>query len=496
MARLDDFLREMHRRGASDLHLTSNFPPYIRIDGDMTPMVGFPVLTPDLAEEIIHEITPATNRREFEDIWDTDFAYALDGIGRFRANLFRDRQGLGAVFRLIPSKVPTFEELNLPKALRDFCFLTKGLVLVTGPTGSGKSTTLAAMIEFINRNRSEHIITIEDPIEFVYEPKRCLINQREVHSHTKSFENALRAALREDPDIVLVGELRDLKTMEIAIETSETGHLVFGTLHTNTAASTVDRVIDKYPTDQQNQIRAMLASSLKGVVAQTLLKRKGRGRVAAFEVMVGNTAVAANIRDGKTHMIPSAMQVGKGQGMCLFNDSLFDLASSGQVEPIEAYKKSVDKDTLVKKFETHGITLDLSALEAEARVERPIEAATTADFEATYRSLLDTLQREPDNLEVLNNLAWIYSTSASPRFRNGTEAVRLAERARVLAGADNAAILDTLSTAYAEVGQFDMALAAARRALELAGQHHDPVLIHQLTRAIELYQQGQPVRVT
>jgi twitching motility protein PilT len=255
MPKIDEFLRFMLEQEASDCHLSAAYRPCLRVHGDIQPVEKWPVLTPEFNRELLYEIMPEHNRREFDERHDTDFAYEYEDRTRFRVNVFVDHNGIGAVLRQIPSRIPTVEDLNLPKAIRDFCLLGKGLVLITGPTGSGKSTTLAAVIDHINKTRSDHIITIEDPIEFVHRPQRCLINQREVHCHTRSFAAALRAALREDPDIVLVGEMRDLETMEVAIETAETGHLVFGTLHTNTAYSAVDRMIDKFPSDRQNQIR-------------------------------------------------------------------------------------------------------------------------------------------------------------------------------------------------------------------------------------------------
>ncbi len=362
MAWIDELFKKMVESGASDLHMTSGMRPCFRASGDIVPVPDCPELSAERMKEVLYEICPERNRVEFEETNDSDFAYEIVGLARFRANLFRDRNGPGAVFRQIPSEVLTAQQLNLPKAVLDLCMLSKGLVVVTGPTGSGKSTTLAAMIDHINKTRSDHIITIEDPIEFVHRQQRCLINQREVHRHTSSFKRALRAALREDPDIVLVGEMRDLETIEIAIETAETGHLVFGTLHTNTAPSTVDRIIDQFPADRQNQIRTMLSSSLKGVVAQTLCKKKPKGRAAALEVLIVNTAVAANIREGKTHGIVSAMQIGGKLGMRLLNDSLLDLVKSGAVDPAEAYIKAVNKEDLASKFQANGIAFDLSAL--------------------------------------------------------------------------------------------------------------------------------------
>ncbi len=288
---------------------------------------------------------------------DTDFAYEIEGLARFRANIFMDRKGMGGVFRIIPSKILTAEDLGLSKHILNLCDLSKGLVLVTGPTGSGKSTTLCAMIDHINRHRDDHLITIEDPIEFTHENKKCLVNQREVHNHTDSFKDALRAALREDPDIVLVGEMRDLETIAIAIETAETGHLVFGTLHTTTAVSTVDRIIDQFPADRQQQIRVMLSESLKGVIAQTLLPKKGGGRVAALEILIVTPAVSNLIREGKTFQIASSMQTGKNVGMVMLNDALFDLVQNGLVEPRDAYIKAVDKTNFESMLTRNGMKI-------------------------------------------------------------------------------------------------------------------------------------------
>jgi twitching motility protein PilT len=336
--------RAMVDQGASDLHLSVGAPPLVRKDGHMQPLdQTMPALTPDSVVRLLDPIMPEPNRQEFQARHDTDFAYEIQGLARFRANIFADRKGRGAVFRVIPSKILTAEQLGLSPAILNLCKLTKGLVLVTGPTGSGKSTTLCAMIDYINRTRQDHIITIEDPIEFVHENQRCLINQREVRTHTDSFRDALRAALREDPDIILVGELRDLETVAIAIETAETGHLVFGTLHTTTAASTIDRVIDQFPADRQAQVRVMLSESLRGVIAQTLCRKVGGGRAAALEVLIATPAVSNLIREGKTFQLPSMMQVGKAVGMVTLNDALMDLVTKKLVAPEEAYAKCVDK---------------------------------------------------------------------------------------------------------------------------------------------------------
>jgi twitching motility protein PilT len=341
---IDALFHAMVTAGASDLHLTVGSPPIIRKDGHMVPLDAAAVsLTPQDLVSLLGPIMPEKNRKEFTERHDTDFAYEIAELARFRANVFADRQGPGAVFRVIPSKILTAEQLNLSPAILQLCMLNKGLVLVTGPTGSGKSTTLCAMIDYINRNRQDHIITIEDPIEFVHPNKKCLINQREVHTHTESFRTALRAAMREDPDIVLVGELRDLETVAIAIETAETGHLVFGTLHTTTAASTVDRIVDQFPADRQEQIRIMLSESLRGVIAQNLCRKIGGGRIAALEVLIATQAVSNLIREGKTFQISSLMQVGKGIGMVSLNDALMELVTKKIVAPDEAHSKSVDK---------------------------------------------------------------------------------------------------------------------------------------------------------
>jgi twitching motility protein PilT len=350
---IDAMFRRMCDLGASDLHLSSGMPPLVRKDGEMRVLhENAPPLTADLLARLLWEIAPPTNRAEFEQRHDTDFAYEIAGLARFRANLFLDRHGIGAVFRVIPSNILTAEQLGLSPHVLNLCTLKKGLVLVTGPTGSGKSTTLCAMIDYINRHRSDHIITIEDPIEFVHRNQKCLINQREVHTHTRSFKDALRAALREDPDVILVGELRDLETIAIAIETAETGHLVFGTLHTTTAASTVDRLIDQFPADRQAQIRVMLSESLRGVIAQTLCKKIGGGRVAALEVLIPNGAISNLIREGKTFQINSMMQVGRASGMVTLNDALADLVRRNAITADEALVRSVDKtglETILKR---------------------------------------------------------------------------------------------------------------------------------------------------
>ena len=361
MAKIDQLLKFMVKADASDLHLSSNSLPKLRIDGDMRSVTGekSEELTSAQVHGFLEEIVPDRNQKEFADTRDTDFAYAIDGLGRFRVNVFNDLNGIGAVFRYIPQKIMSLEDLNMPPVFKEFCALSKGLVLITGPTGSGKSTTLAAMVDYVNRQRQDHIITIEDPVEFVHQNNKCLINQREVQTHTDSFQKALRAALRQDPDIIMVGELRDLETTEIAIETAETGHLVFGTLHTSTAASTIDRIVDQFPAEGQSQIRTMLASSLKGVVCQNLLKKIDKGRVAAMEILVVNAAISNNIREGKTHQIPSAIQTGKRLGMQLLNSHLIELVKQKLVAPDEAYLKAVDKDDITAKLRSAGFAIQV-----------------------------------------------------------------------------------------------------------------------------------------
>lgn len=355
---IDELFRLMKARDASDLHLSSDEYPIIREHGVIKKLEEYETWTPDHLKKILFAIAPQRNKEEWEADRDSDFAYEIPGVARFRCNFFEDRKGIGAVFRLIPSEVLTAQQLKLKPAILDLCYLSKGLVVVTGPTGSGKSTTLAAMIDFINKNRDDHIITIEDPVEFVHHNIKCLINQREVHVHTNSFKRALRAALREDPDIVLVGEMRDLETIAIAIETAETGHLVFGTLHTTTAPSTVDRIIDQFPADQQSQIRVMLSESLKGVIAQTLLRTTDGKRVAANEILLVPPAVANLIREGKTFQLPSQMQIGKKQGMVTMNDAILDFVKAGRVHPHEGYVKAVDKTGLRDSYRANDIEYD------------------------------------------------------------------------------------------------------------------------------------------
>ncbi len=351
---MEKLLRMLVDQGASDLHMRVGEPPILRKSGEMHRVEGQPKLDPETMESLLLSIMPDRNKHEFSETNDSDFAYEITGVARFRANVLRDRKGVAAVFRVIPNTIITADQLGLSQEVQNLCYLTKGLVLVTGPTGSGKSTTLSGLIDLVNRSRNDHVITIEDPIEFVHENKNCIMTQRQVGVHTGSFKSALRAALREDPDIILVGELRDLETVAIAIETAETGHLVFGTLHTTTAASTIDRLIDQFPADRQEQVRTMLSESLKGVVSQVLCKKIGGGRVAAREILLVTPAVSNLIREGKTFQIPSIMQTSKRLGMITMNDTLLDLVEKKLVEPKEAYMKSVDKGSFVAQLKAKG----------------------------------------------------------------------------------------------------------------------------------------------
>ena len=343
-------LRRMIAEGASDLHLTAKQPPWWRTSGDLKIIPETEALGARTVLDMLLPVMDERARTTFEAESDVDFSYAVEGLARFRVNMFKDDNGIGAVLRQIPSKILTFEQLGLPAAIARMCDQPRGLVLVTGPTGSGKSTTLAAMIDYINRNRHAHILTMEDPVEFVHPSQKSLVNQREVGTHTKSFTRALKAALREDPDIVLVGELRDRETVHLALETANTGHLVFATLHTNTAASTIDRIVDLFPAEMHGAVRSGLAESLRGVICQTLCKRVGGGRVAALEVLVSTPAISHLIRDGRTFQIPGSMQTGKAVGMQLLNEELSQLVKNKKVDPEEAMSRAVDKDDLAKRI--------------------------------------------------------------------------------------------------------------------------------------------------
>ncbi len=336
---ITELLTFAHKSGASDAHLTSGEPPRVRINGDMKKL-DHDALSAEEVHDMVFDIMSDGQRKVFQETNDLDFSFELGDLARFRVNLFRGRRGEGAVFRLIPTKVMTVEELGLPKILKDICDREKGLVLVTGPTGSGKSTTLAAMIDYVNEKEEGHILTIEDPIEFVHQSKKCLINQREVGVHTKSFGNALRGALREDPDVILVGEMRDLETISLALTAAETGHLVFGTLHTSSAPKTVDRIIDVFPPAQQEQVRIMFSESIQAVITQTLCKKKSGGRTAALEILIGTPAVRNLIREGKVHQIPSAMQTGQKVGMQTLDMALKELVRRNMVNMDEAQSKT------------------------------------------------------------------------------------------------------------------------------------------------------------
>src|SRR5213082_1710366 len=357
---LGELLKALVHSASSDLHLRVGEPPVFRTHGEMKRQATPPVSMEQL-EMMLLSVMPERIRGEWKETGDSDFAYEIGGLARFRVNAARDRKGPIAVFRVIPAKVVSVEQLGISKEVQQLCYLTKGLVLVTGPTGSGKSTTLCALVDLINRTRTDHIITIEDPIEFVHENKKCVITQRQVGVHTDTFKRALRSALREDPDIVLVGEMRDLETIAIAIETAETGHLVFGTLHTTTASSTVDRIIDQFPADRQAQIRVMLSESLKGVVSQTLCKKLSGGRVAAREILLTTPAISNLIREGKTFQIPSIIQTSKQLGMLTLNDALLDLVEKKEISPDEAYMRSVEKAGLAGSFKAKGHKLTITA---------------------------------------------------------------------------------------------------------------------------------------
>ena len=343
MAKLDAFFKLMVDQGASDLHLTTGSQPILRVSGELQ-RVKYQVMENDDLKKMLYEITSEFKIKEFEETGDIDFAYEIPGLSRYRANFFQQKYGVGAVFRQIPDTILTIEQLGLPAVLYKLPMLPKGLVLVTGPTGSGKSTTLAALVDYANTQRKDHILTIEDPVEFVHKSKNCIVNHREVHLHTQSFATALRAALREDPDIIMVGEMRDLETISLAIEAASTGHLVFGTLHTQNAAKTVDRIIDVFPHEQQEQIRTTLADSLQAVVAQTLFKRQdGKGRVAALEILIATPAVRNLVRDGKTYQITTVLQTGKKYGMQSLDDAIMALLEKQRINPENAYLHSLDK---------------------------------------------------------------------------------------------------------------------------------------------------------
>jgi len=328
--------------GASDLHLSTGQPPILRKDGDIQ-RIDSPSLGAEDLQEMVYDIMNDEQRRGFESDLEADFSFEIPGIARFRANVFQQNRGISAVFRTIPSSILSLEDLDTPPIFKDISSFPRGLVLVTGPTGSGKSTTLAAMVDYINQNEPAHILTVEDPIEFVHTPNRCLINQREVHRDTKSFSNALRSALREDPDVILVGEMRDLETIRLAITAAETGHLVFGTLHTSSAAKTIDRIIDVFPAEEKEMVRSMLSESLQAVISQTLLKKTGGGRIAAHEIMLVNSAIRNLIRESKVPQMYSVLQTSTQIGMQTLDQNLKDLVNKGLISKEDALSKAVNK---------------------------------------------------------------------------------------------------------------------------------------------------------
>lgn len=332
------------KNGSSDLHLSAGVPPMIRVDGDMR-KINVPVLTHTEVHDMVYDIMNDKQRKDFEEFWECDFSFEIPGLARFRVNAFNQNRGAGAVFRTIPSEILSLEDLKCPKIFEELADIPRGVVLVTGPTGSGKSTTLAAMVNHKNENEYGHILTVEDPIEFVHVSKKCLINQREVHRDTLGFNEALRSALREDPDVILVGEMRDLETIRLALTAAETGHLVFGTLHTSSAAKTIDRIIDVFPAAEKDMIRAMLSESLKAVIAQTLLKKIGGGRVAAHEIMIGTPAIRNLIRENKIAQMYSAIQTGQQFGMKTLDQDLAELVKKNVVSRQEALSKCANKDT-------------------------------------------------------------------------------------------------------------------------------------------------------
>jgi twitching motility protein PilT len=343
MAKIDAFFKLMNEQGASDLHLVAGQPPALRIRGDIE-RVKYKVLNSDDLRAMLYEISPEHKIKKFEESGDIDFAYEIPGLARYRANFFMQRNGVGAVFREIPSTIVTAEQLGLPPVVSKLATLPRGLVLVTGPTGSGKSTTLASIIDVANRVRKDHIITVEDPIEFVHQSHGCIVNHREVGMHTETFASALRGALREDPDVILVGEMRDLETISLAVEAASTGHLVFSTLHTSSAYKTVDRVIEVFPSHEQPLIRSTLSDGLRAVIAQTLFKRiDKKGRIVALEILIANPAVRNLIREGKTHQIPSMIQTGKKYGMVLLDDYIMQLYKANKIGVDEAYAKANEK---------------------------------------------------------------------------------------------------------------------------------------------------------
>ena len=488
MAKIDKYLKYLVENSGSDLHLFSRQPAYVRIHGSISPMEHSSLTSDDILE-MLKEIIPHKNYTELIEEWDTDCAYEIPGLARFRVNGFKDRDGYGTVLRQIPDIIPSFDDLRLPEPLRDFCLLSKGLVVITGPTGSGKSTTLASMVDFINETRNEHIITIEDPIEFVHKSKKSIINQREVFKDTQSFPIALRSALREDPDIILLGEIRDLETMETALECAETGHLVFATLHTNSAVATIDRIIDKFPAEKQNQIRTMLADTLQGVVAQTLCKKLSGGRIAAFEILKVTTAVSALIRESKTHMLNSVIQTNRKIGMQSFNDELTFLAVNRIISVKEAYIKALDKVDIETRFADVNITLDFKKEDIILARQR----RTASELQKVEESEA-ALKVNPNDINAMNAIAWIKSTSIYEEIRDAKVALKLASRACSKTGNKDPHSLTVLGVAHAENRSFRRALDATRKAIKIYTAQDETEIAENLAIRIELFELKKPFR--
>ena len=488
MAQIDRYLEYVVQNEGSDLHMYSNQPPYVRIHGSISQIEEVPLKSEQILT-MLKEIVPQQNYNELIEDWDTDCAYEIEGLSRFRVNGFKDRYGYGTTLRLIPENIPSFDDLRLPEPLREFCHLTKGLVIVTGPTGSGKSTTLASLINYINETRNEHIITIEDPIEFVHHSKKSVVNQREMHRDTTSFPRALRAALREDPDIILLGEIRDLETMETALECAETGHLVFATLHTNNAVATVDRIIDKFPAEKQNQIRSMLADTLSGVVAQTLCKKLTGGRIAAFEILKSTSSVAALIRESKTHMLNSVIQTSRKIGMQSFNDELSYLAVNRIISAKEAYIKAIDKVDIMNR-------LNESKINVSFREEEKVEARKRriSGEQELLNAAVEQLMSDPNNVDALVEAAWIRSTSIYDELRDGKSAVKLASRACDNTRNKDPYALTVLGVAYAETGNFRKAIEATRKAITLYKEMEYVDEAQNLLPRIEMFEHKRPYR--
>jgi len=383
MAQVDKFLKFLVKERGSDLHIVTDSPPIVRIDGELQKM-KLPPMSKDQVSSLIYEVMPKRNQREFEVVHDTDFTYEIANLARFRTNVYLDLKGPGMAMRVIPFDIMTVEDLGLPQKIIDLVMLPKGIILCTGPTGCGKTTTLAALLHYANQHRTDHVVTIEDPVEFVHENVNCIFTHREVGTHTESFKRALRESFREDPDIILVGEMRDLETAALAISAAETGHLVLSTVHTTTASSTVDRIIGQFPPDRQPRIRIMLANTLKAVISQQLCRRKVKGRVAAFEILAVHSAVANLIRENKTYQLPSIIQTGKKYGMMNMNESLMALIEDGIVDLEEAYSKSVDRQDMNDRVNNYLLR------QVEQDEMEPIEAVRRSFFRPDMLDMLRT----------------------------------------------------------------------------------------------------------